>query len=107
MFFKIIISRHGCSEHLMSDSGSTFISKEVTSLCKCFNIIKLEISPYHPQANGKVEKFIYFLKRTLALITSQDKLHRWDEMIDHCLYVYECGAHLNLSLFSFSFLFIF
>jgi transposase InsO family protein len=37
MFFKIIISRHGCPEHLMSDSGSTFISKEVTSLCKCFN----------------------------------------------------------------------
>jgi transposase InsO family protein len=50
-------------EHLMSYSSSKFISKEVTSICKCFNITELEGSPHHPQANDKVEKFIYFFKR--------------------------------------------
>jgi hypothetical protein len=44
----------------------------------------------------KKKKFIYFLKRTLALTTSQDKLHRWDKMIDHCLYVYRTTFNRTL-----------
>ena len=95
-FFKIIISRHGCPERLISDSGTTFLSESMTSLCKCFNIQKIESSPYHPQGNGKVEKFIGFLKRTLALITPQDKLHKWDELIDHCLYAYRTSINRTL-----------
>ena len=95
-FFKIIISRHGCPERLHSDSGSTFVSQAVHSLCDCFNIKKEESSPYHPQGNGKVEKFIGFLKRSLALITPQDKLHKWDELIDHCLYAYRTSINRTI-----------
>jgi transposase InsO family protein len=83
-FFKIIISRHGCPEGLMSDSGSQLKSAAFSQLCQCFNIRKIESSPYHQQANGKVEKFIGFLKRALALITDPTRLYKWDEMLDHC-----------------------
>ena len=104
-FFKIIISRHGCPEFLISDSGSTFISSKVDALCECFKIIKRESTPYHPQAHGKVEKFIYFLKRTLALITPQTKLHKWDEMIDHCLYTYRTTMSRTLKTSPFQLLY--
>ena len=96
-FFKIIICRHGCPEGIMSDSGSQLKSKAFIELCKCFNISKIESSPYHQQANGKVEKFIGFLKRALALVTDRDRLDRWDEMVDHCLFIYRITINRTLA----------
>ena len=95
-FFKILISRHGCPEQVISDSGSTFLSNAVKRLCECFHIKKTESSPYHPQCNGKVEKFIGFMKRTLALITPNDALYKWDELIDHCLYTYRTSVNRTI-----------
>ena len=92
VFFQIIVSRHGCPERLISDSGVQFTSVLMKQLCSCFNIAKIESSPYHQQANGKVEKFIGFLKKALALVTPQDKLEKWHEMIDHCLLVYRISV---------------
>ena len=87
-FFKIIISRHGCPDQVVSDSGTQFMSQAMAQLCTSFKIKKVESTPYHQQANGKVEKFIGFLKQALALVTARDKLEKWDQMIDHCLFVY-------------------
>lgn len=88
VFFKIIISRHGCPEGIISDSGTQFCSKAFHKLCDTFNIKKIESTPYHQQANGKCERFVGYLKKALALITPQEKLHKWNEMIDHCLFSY-------------------
>ncbi len=49
---ELIISRHGCPEGLISDSGSQFIGNVVKDLCDSFHIKKVESSPYHQQANG-------------------------------------------------------
>ena len=87
-FFKLIISRHGCPDQVVSDSGTQFISEAMSKLCSAFKIGKVESAPYHQQANGKVERFIRFLKQGLALLTAKDKLEKWDQMIDHCLFVY-------------------
>ena len=92
VFFSLIISRHGCPEYIRSDSGTQFLSGAVTNLCQVFNIRKEESTAYHQQANGKVERFISFLKQALALITPQDKLYKWDEMIEHCLFVYRISV---------------
>jgi hypothetical protein len=81
----------------MSDSGSQLKSKICSQLCECFNIRKIERSPYHPQANGKVEKFIGFLKRALALITNQYALYKWDEVLDHCLFIYRVSINRTLA----------
>jgi transposase InsO family protein len=59
-FFKIIISRHGCPVGLMSDSGTQLKSTAFSQLCHCFNIQKIVSSPYHQQANGKVEYSLDF-----------------------------------------------
>jgi hypothetical protein len=92
--FKLIISRHGCPEGLISDSGSQFIGNVVKDLCDSFHIKKVESSTYHQQANGKIEKFIKFFKLTLATVlynkynTVIISLTAWDEAIDHCCFVY-------------------
>jgi hypothetical protein len=95
-FFKIVIPGHGCPEQLMSDSGTQMVSSALKALCRSFNIIKTESSPYHVQANGKVEKFIGFLKKSLALITPERAPCTWDEMIDHCLFVYRISINRTL-----------
>ena len=58
-FFKIIISHHGCTERLHSDSGSTFVTEAVYSLCECFNIKKEESTPYEKEM-GKLKNLLDF-----------------------------------------------
>ena len=96
-WFKIFISRHGCPEGIISDFRSQFKSKFFTQLCECYNIKKIETSPYHHQANGKVEKFIGYLKRTLALVTRQDALYKRNEILDNCLLIYRVSINRTLS----------
>jgi transposase InsO family protein len=50
-FFKIIISRHGCPDQLVSDSGTQFMSETMNQLCEQFKIKKIERAKYHQQAN--------------------------------------------------------
>ena len=97
VFFKIIISRHGAPEFLRCDSGTQFMSDIMNKLCEAFQIKRKESAAYHQQANGKVEKFIGFLKKALALTTPQDKLEIWDQMIDHCLLVYRTTLSRTLN----------
>ena len=104
-FFKIIISRHGCPENVISDSGTQFVSEAMLSMCNSFKINKLESSAYHQQANGKTEKFIEFLKKALALTTPTDSLEKWDQMIDHCLFVYRTTVSRVLDDIPFYFLY--
>ena len=71
VFFQLIIARHGCPESLLSDAGRQFISELCQTMCKAFNIEKLETTPYHQQANGKTEKFIKFLSDSLATVVNK------------------------------------
>ena len=54
---------------------------------------------------NEIEKFIGFLKRSLALITPQDKLHKWDELIDHCLYAYRTSINRTIKTSPFELLY--
>ena len=71
----------------MTDKGTQFTSKLIQHLLKKFNIIKLETSAYHPQTNGKVERFNRFIATALSfLVNSQHD--DWDKYIDLCLLAY-------------------
>jgi transposase InsO family protein len=67
LYFLIseIIARHGVPRKVVSDNGSIMVS-EVTRLFYEETGIKLSTtSSYHPQTNGKVERFHRFLKESL------------------------------------------
>ena len=95
-FFKLIISRHGCPIHVLTDLGSQFTSAVFKRLCSKFNIKQLTSSAYHHQTNGKVERFNRFLKQALATITNQDQSN-WDQLIDRCLFVYRISLNETLN----------
>jgi len=85
-FFKALISRHGCPEVLIIDNGTNF--KAIFEIfCRTFNIQIKNTPPTHHQANGKVERFIQFLKNSLGTVVNAS-MKDWDEMLDNVLFVY-------------------
>ena len=51
-----IFSRTGIPLELVTDQGSQFVGSVVTALCANLKIGKLKTTPYHPEANGCVER---------------------------------------------------
>jgi len=94
-FFKLIIARHGCPTHLITDRGSQLIGTVMDYVCKLFNIEQNPTTAHHQQANGKVEKFNDFLNNSLKTVIQQDQSN-WDDCIENCLLVYR--ASLNRTL---------
>ena len=94
-FFKIIISRHGCPEVLITDQGSQLVGKLMKYVCNLFNITHEPTSAYHQSANGKVEKFNDFLNNTLSTVIKDDQSN-WDDCIDKCLFTYRVTLNRTL-----------
>ena len=55
-FFQNFVCRFGAPSKIVTDMGTNFQSKLLTSLCTLLNIDKLHTSPYHPQSNSVVER---------------------------------------------------
>ncbi len=61
-----VISVLGVPLEVLSDQGSNFLSTTMNHLCKRFRIHKIRTSPYHPQSNGRLERFHSTLKCMLS-----------------------------------------
>ena len=84
--FEDIICRHGCPKIILSDRGTHFVNKIITSLCERFMIKHKLSTPYHPQTNGMVERFNRTLCETLAKISEKD--NQWDFHLSAALFAY-------------------
>lgn len=58
-------ARQGLPDTLVSDNGPQFKSEEFESFCKQHGIEHLTSAPYHPQSNGRAERFVDLLKTGL------------------------------------------
>lgn len=59
------IARFGCPLRISTDQGRQFESSLFNELMKKFGISRIRTTPYHPQANGKIERFHRTLKAAL------------------------------------------
>ncbi|MEW8544650.1 MAG: reverse transcriptase domain-containing protein, partial [Candidatus Thiodiazotropha sp.] len=82
-----IFSRVGIPKELLSDQSSNFTSALMKELCKILNVTKLKSTPYHPEANGPIEKFNGTLKRMLTCFV-QDEMSEWDLLLPYLLFAY-------------------
>ena len=63
--FEEWICRRGVMQQLVSDGGKEFANHILDELCKLMNIKKHVVTPYHPMANGQVERFNRDMKKYL------------------------------------------
>jgi len=81
-----IICRHGIPEKITSDQGTEFVNEMINALTQQFGIKHIRTTPYHPQANGQVERTNQTLKNLLAKL-AHDQLGKWDHYLPNALYV--------------------
>ena len=59
------ISRFGPPEIIITDQGRQFLSSQFKTTCERFGIEHRQTTAYHPQCNGKIERFHRSLKNAL------------------------------------------
>ena len=90
-----ILAQHGTPKELLTDHGSHFASQVISELCKRYKIRRLMSTPYTPQSNGIVERFMGYLKNSLiTLVDNQPK--RWDVFLPAILFAYRASPHPEL-----------
>ena len=70
------IQTFGVPSTVTSDRGSQFTSAIFTQLTKIWGIKTITTTPYHPEANGLVERFHRRLKEALIALGA-DEPHQW------------------------------
>ena len=86
------VTRYGAPISMVSDRGSDFLAEIVRMFCTIWGIDRDITSPYHPQANGSVERLnatLCDMLRTFSLDTGVT----WDEHIGAVLFAYRNAAH--------------
>ena len=87
-----IISQHGTPAELLSDHGTHFTSHVISLLCRKYKIRRLMSTPYTPQSNGVVERFMGYLKTALIALVDQVPT-AWDLHLSAVLAAYRATPH--------------
>ena len=82
----------GVPERLHSDQGPQFESIIFQELCKQLGIRKTRTTPYHPQSDGMVERFMRTLKDMVAKYVDAQGL-TWDKGVKAYAMAYNSAVH--------------
>ena len=85
-------SRLGTPFEVHSDQGRNYEATLFQQTCKLLAVHKLRSSPFHPSANGMVEKFNDVLTNMIAAFVDKDQ-KTWDVHLPLLTAAYRCCAH--------------
>ena len=92
ILIEYVIPRHACPRVIVSDNGTEFCNAVIDQISAFFNIKHIRTSVYHPQANGKCERFNRVQNDMLAKMV--DSSHRdWDTKIPSILSAYRTAKN--------------
>lgn len=86
-FYNIWVSRYGVPEQVTTDQGRQFEGNLFTAFTNILGIRRTRTTPYHPQANGKIERFHRTLKQTIMAYNKTD----WVSMLPTALLGLRCA----------------
>ena len=91
-FIDVIVCRHGCPSHLVSDRGGQFVGDLAMAIYQRLRVKKHTTTAYHPMSNGLCERFNQTLIRGLKT-TCNSYQNNWDRMVDPFLFAYRTSVH--------------
>ena len=83
---------YGEPMQIHSDQGTNFESKLMHELCDTYGIEKTRTTPFHPQADGMVERFNKTVMNLVYSIVDK-KVTEWDEALPHAVSAYNASIH--------------
>ena len=92
LIFEQVIAKLGIPSTLVTDNGTNFVSNLFKELYKMLGIRKITTSPYHPEANGALERSHRPLAEYLRTVVKEDATN-WDEWLYHAMHIYNNNVH--------------
>ena len=85
----------GLPSVITADQGREFRNKLNSELMKAFGIDHRLTTPYHPQANGLVERYNQTLCNTLVKFAQKDR-ESWDRNLAAIVYGYNTAVQVSM-----------
>lgn len=89
-----VIARHGVPSEILSDRGKAFLSSLMQEVELLLGYKKLNMTAYHPQTDGLVERFNRTLIAMLAKTTCKEG-PEWDEHLPYVLFAYRASQQTS------------
>jgi transposase InsO family protein len=86
--FVEAFKEYGIPEWVLSDNGPPLVSKLFTNNIAAIRVKTTNSRPYHPQTNGKVERFHQTLKKWLNARDKPDTIEELQELLDTFVDIY-------------------
>ena len=99
-----VYSRVGIPSEVLTDQGTQFVSDVMQEVSRLLSIKRLVATPYHPIANGAVEKFNGTLKLMLKRMCAE-RPRDWDRYVNPLLFAYREIPNDSLKFLPFELLF--
>ena len=90
-----LVSVFGTPTQLFSDHGTEFVNNVLYGLCSSLGIERRLITPYHPSANGLVERANGTIVKILKPMV-EDNPSIWDTMLPMAVFAYNTGYHRTI-----------
>ncbi|KAK3933197.1 LOW QUALITY PROTEIN: Gag-Pol polyprotein [Frankliniella fusca] len=92
--YEDVICRHGCPETFISDQGREFCNDLMTELFRLTGARQRVTSPYHPQANGLVERKNRTIKNTFLKVLLAKEM-QWPQILPGVLFAHRAAKHAS------------
>lgn len=99
-----MFSRYGFPKEILSDRGANFTSELMKEINRLMSIKQLLTTPYHPMANGLVERFNGTMKNMIKKMC-QERPKDWDRYLPALLFAYREVPQTSLGFSPFEMLY--
>ncbi|CAF2192461.1 unnamed protein product [Rotaria magnacalcarata] len=99
-FLQEVICKYGTPKCILTDNGTHFTSAMINQLFQCLGITHLNSTPYHPQTNGRIERFNGTMDAKIAASSNQHRSD-WDEQIPFAIFNYNTTSHSTTKIIPF------
>jgi hypothetical protein len=88
-----IFSEYGIPSEILTDNGANLVSEAVQTFLKPTKLRHRTTTPYHPQTNGKVERFNGTIGKMSTKYLYGKPVQMWDDYLDQAVFAVRLRQH--------------